>query len=173
MLSQGDVSATIYTLIGICITAWALTMAYGLLFPERTEIARLEISTRPLTCIGRGAAIFLTAGLFGAILVGAGHNPLVKLFGWTILMALFLVAALGLAGIAMSAGERLRRLAPEMNAYAAFARGAAFLTLGCVLPLVGWFAFGPLLFIAAIGAGSKAAFSRARQIAEVSQAEAA
>jgi len=163
MFIQGDVLATILTLVGSCLSAWALTLAYGLLFPARSELARREISTQPLRCVGRGAVVFLTVGLLGAVVVGASHIPLVKLLGWFLLMSLFLVAALGLSGIAMNAGERLQRLAPDLTPYAAYSRGAAFLIVGCMLPLVGWFAFGPLLLLAAIGAGSKAAFAKVSQ----------
>jgi len=58
-----------------------------------------------------------------------------------------------------------------MSHYASFSKGAAFMIVGCILPLVGWLAFGPLLFLAAIGAGSKAAFSRTAQPSELGHFE--
>ncbi|MDR3690969.1 MAG: hypothetical protein P4L46_16440 [Fimbriimonas sp.] len=159
MFIQGDVLATISLLIGTCVSVWALTITYGLLFPERSEIAKDAVSAQPWQCVGRGVAIVLTAGLLGVVLVNI-PNPLVKLLGWVAILGILCVAGLGLSGIARSAGEHLTRMAPDMSNYAAFSRGAALMIVGCVVPVVGWLAFGPLLFLAAVGAGSRATFGR-------------
>jgi hypothetical protein len=173
MFIQGDVLAFVALLIGTCVSAWALTMANGLLFPGKSWVAQQEVSTHPWRCIGRGALVVLTLGLAGLILVGQVPNPLVKLFGWVLLLAIFSVAALGMAGVALNAGERLQKLAPEMNHYAAFSRGAAFLIVGCILPIVGWLAFGPALYLASIGAGFKAVFTRVEETSPMAHAETA
>ena len=69
-----------------------------------------------------------------------------------------------MAGIAFHASDRLVTMAPDMNPYAAFTRGAGFLIIGCIVPVVGWFAFGPLLYLAAIGAGTKAVLTRSEEL---------
>ncbi len=172
MFIQGDVLAFVSLLIGTCLSAWALTVTYGLLFPDRSEIAKAILSANPGKCVGRGAIIVATLGVLGAVLL-AVPNPVVKLVGWIVLLVILSVAALGLAGAARMAGDRMQSMAPEMNHYAAFCRGAAFMITGCIVPFVGWFAFGPVLFLAAVGAGSKAAVQRASRTPSISQLETA
>ncbi len=159
---QGDVMAVISMLVGICLSAWALTMAYGLLFPRKSELAKRVVLSHPGRCIGRGAILFLVFGVIGLAAIRF-PGPLVRLFGAVILLSLFSVAALGMAGIALNAGDRLRAMAPDLSDYGAFSRGAALLVVGCVLPIIGWFAFGPVLWLAALGAGSKAALKRVEE----------
>jgi hypothetical protein len=171
MLIQGDVLAVISLLVGTCVSAWALTLAYGLLFPGKSWVAKQEVSAHPWLCIGRGVGVVLTLGLFGFILIAQVPNPVIKLVGWVIVLAILSVAALGMAGIALSAGERLQKLAPGMNHYAAFTRGAAFLIVGCVLPVVGWLGFGPVLYLASIGAGIKALLTRVEEPQPIPHAE--
>jgi len=170
-MTQGDVMAVLATLIGICISSWSLTMAYGLLFPGKSQVAKHEVATRPGKCISRGALILFTVGLVGLGLVSKAPNPLLKLIGWVTLLTIFTVAALGMAGLALNAGDRLKVMAPEMNPYAAFSRGAGFLIFACIVPIVGWFAFGPLLYLAAIGAGVKAVLTPVDEPSSLPQAE--
>jgi hypothetical protein len=172
MFIQGDVLAFVSLLIGTCISAWALTMAYGLLFPGKCWVAQNEISTRPWKCVGSGALLLLVCGLVSAVLSGQ-PNPVIKVFGWLGFLAIFSVAAFGMAGIALNAGERLQKLAPETNPYAAFSKGAAILIVGCILPIVGWFAFAPALYLAAIGAGFKALVTRVVEAPPIATVETA
>ncbi len=172
MFIQGDVLAFVSLLLGTCFSAWALTIAYGLLFPERSEMARQIISDQPWKCVGRGALILATAGFLSVVLISA-PNPVIKLVGWLVALVILLMAALGLAGIALNAGERMRRMAPETSHFAAFSRGAAFMIAGCILPIVGWLAFGPLLFLASIGAGVKSALTRTHQSSPLTHLETA
>jgi hypothetical protein len=155
MFIQGDVLAFVSLLIGTCISAWALTMAYGLLFPGKCWVAQQEIGEHPWKCIGSGALVVLTIGVLGVVLV-ALPNPVTKLLGWIVLLAIFSVASLGMAGLALNAGERMQKLAPDTNHYAAFSKGAMILIAGCIFPIVGWLGFAPALLLASIGAGVKA-----------------
>jgi len=173
MFIQGDVLAFVSLLIGTCISGWCLTMAYGLLFPAKSWVAQREITTNPWKCLGRGALVVFTVGLLGLVLISAVPNPLIKLVGWVMLLSVFAVAALGMAGIALNAGERLRRMAPEMNPYAAFSRGSAILIVACIVPIVGWLAFAPVLYLASIGAGVKAILTRVEEEATMPQTETA
>jgi hypothetical protein len=167
---QGDVMAFVATLIGTCLSAWALTMAYGLLFPAKSAVAQREIVARPWKCIGRGVLLLLTVGLIG-FLLAIVPSPPVKLFGWALLLGLFSVASLGMAGLSLSAGERLQKMAPEMNHYAAFSRGAGFLIVGCVLPIVGWLGFAPALYLASLGAGFQALRTKVEEESPLGQPE--
>lgn len=160
MFIQGDVLAVLGLLIGSCVSAWALTMVYGLLFPRRSQLAKAEVAAHPWKCIGRGLLIVLTLGVVGVILIGTVPNPVAKLFGWVVVLGILAISALGMAGIGFTASDRLREMAPDINPYAAFCRGSAYLIVACILPIVGWLAFGPILLLASIGAGFKVAFIR-------------
>ena len=72
-------------------------------------------------------------------------------------------ASVGLAGASRIVAGRMLGMAPEMNQYAAFCRSSAFIIIGCIVPIVGWFAFGPILFFAATGAGVRAVLTRTSQ----------
>jgi len=170
MFIQGDVLAFVSLLIGTCVTAWALTLAYGLLFPGKCWVAQQEVSANPWKCIGRGVLAVLTVGLIGFVLV-AQPSPVGKLLGWVVLVGVFSVASLGMAGAALNAGERLQKLAPETNHYAAFSKGAAILIVGCIFPVVGWLGFAPVLFLASIGAGVKALTTHVIEQEPVASAE--
>jgi hypothetical protein len=89
-----------------------------------------------------------------------------------VLLALLTLASIGLAGASEIAGERIQSRDPDMASYPAFVRGAAYLIGGAMLPILGWFAFGPLLLAAAVGAGSKSVFRGppAREAAEAAEA---
>ena len=173
MFIQGDVLAFISLLIGTCVSSWALTMAYGLLFPSKSLVAQRAITESPWKCMGLGALVVATLGLFGVILIGSVPNPIVKLLGWVIVLSIFSVASVGMAGIALNAGDRLRNMAPEMNYYAAFSRGAAVLIVACIVPVIGWLAFGPVLYLASIGAGVKALRTRVAEEAPLAHVETA
>ncbi len=133
-------------LVGLGGTAWAMTVAIGLLFPEHT--ARASGATKG--AFVRGLPLLL-AGVLAVALLSAG--PGMKLMGWTILLAVLALAALGLAGLSRMAGRRVGLLAPEMGEYPAFLRGAGFLVAACLFPVLGWFLFAPAAFVVALGAG--------------------
>jgi len=159
MFIQGDVLAFVSLLIGTCLSAWCLTIAYGLLFPGRSEVARQQLTDRPGACIGIGAAVVLLLGGLGIALLSA-PAPLLKLVGWIVILCVLSTASVGLAGASRIVAGRMLSMAPEMNEYAALCRSAAFIIVGCILPIVGWFAFGPILFFAATGSGLRAVIGR-------------
>jgi len=121
----------------------------------------------PWACIGTGA-LMLLAGLIGGILIGS-HHPLGVVIGWTLVLMVLGVGAIGAAGLGHLAGRSLARMAPDMPEYPAFVRGSAFLVTASMLPILGWFAFGPLTLLASLGAGLRAvtAPSGARQAAQI------
>ena len=153
-MTQGDVFSVVAAIFGIFLTAWASVVAIALLCPGAVDKARLAVAA-PGRAIFHGLAILLTLGLLGVVLL-VNPLPLLKLVGWVVTLALLACASVGLSGISQAAGRRIQDLDPMMPAYPAMVRGAAYVVGATILPVLGWFAFGPLLLLASIGAGWKA-----------------
>jgi hypothetical protein len=155
MFLLGDVLVIVALIVGLCLTQWALIVAFGLLFTRRAETAQQVLLTRPGRTIGLGALIGVPTLLMALALL-AQPIPGQKILGTIVLLALLSVAMVGGSGLALVIGERLKEMAPDMPDYAAFSRGAGFLVMGSMLPLLGWFAFWPIALLASIGAGFRA-----------------
>jgi hypothetical protein len=160
MVTIGDVFSVVAFLIGLGITAWALMVSCGLLFPNRVERARDAAQSRPWGNIGLGLLVLLP-GLIGVLMLQV-PAPIIKLVGWTLILAVLGIGALGSAGLGHLAGRSLSRMAPQMGDYPAFARGCAFLVTASLMPILGWFAFGPLALLSGLGAGARSVFSSER-----------
>ena len=155
MVTIGDVMGIVAFLAGVGGTAWAMTVTMGLLFPERA--ARASAATRGAFLRGLPP---LGIGVFALALSGLPAPP-AKLLGLLVLLALLALAALGLAGLSRLVGRRIALLAPEMDEYPAFLRGAGFLVAACLFPVLGWFLFAPATFVVALGVGVSALVRRA------------
>lgn len=153
MVTIGDVLGVVAALVGLGLTSWALMVSCGLLFPNRVNRAMLVAESRPWKNIGIGA-LTLLPGFFGVLMLGAPF-PGVKLIGWTLILTVLGIGAIGAAGLGHLAGKSLARMAPEMGEYPAFVRGCGFLVTASMLPLLGWFAFGPVTLLAALGSGAR------------------
>lgn len=151
MMTIGDVLTVVAFLAGLGVTAWALMVSCGLLFPGRVERARDAARSRPFGNIGIGL-LTLLPGLIGALMLRA-PMPGVKLVGWTLILAVLGIGAIGAAGLGHLAGKSLARMSPGIDEYPAFVRGCAFLVTASLMPLLGWFAFGPLALLSGLGAG--------------------
>lgn len=161
MTTIGDGFLIALTIFGLFITAWATSVSIMLLFPKMSERARSYAEETPFKAIGLGILLVLLIGFPGVVLLGAG--PLAKLAGWIVVLGLLSIAAVGTSGIAQAAGYRISQLDSSMTAYHAMARGAGFVVGATILPLLGWFFFGPLLLFASLGAGWKAVGYMLRQ----------
>jgi hypothetical protein len=51
------------------------------------------------------------------------------------------------------ASRRIRALDASISPFSALSRGAALVVLPSLLPVLGWFLVGPLLFFVGLGAG--------------------
>lgn len=150
-MTIGDVFSVVAGVLGSFLTLWAAVVAAGLLFPGPTARARVSLGD-PKRAVGRGLLIVATLGVL-SIAMSANPFPLVKGLGLILLFWLLAVSILGTAGVASAVGRRIQDLDPGMAEYPATVRGAAFVVGGTLLPILGWLAFGPVLFLASLGAG--------------------
>jgi hypothetical protein len=167
-MTIGDILAIVAAVVGICVSAWALMVTCGLMFPAKAETARQVLLSKPKACIGLGVGLALVPGFLGVVMLGSPH-PGLKLLGMLGILTVLGCGALGGAGVSFVAGDRIQSMAPELSDYAVFVRGAGFLVVGSIFPIVGWFAFGPIALFAAVGSGARAVLrgtSVVRQSAE-------
>lgn len=155
MTTIGDGFLIVATILGLFLTSWATSVSMMLLFPVATERARIGVEEQPVKSVVTGFLLLITLGTMGVVLLSL-PLPLVKLSGWTLTLGLLAMAAIGTAGIAQAAGNRLRALDPEVGHYPSMAKGAAYVIGATLLPILGWFFFGPLLLLGSLGAGYKA-----------------
>jgi len=165
MVTIGDSFAIVAILGGICLSAWALMMAVALVFSNKARHAQTRLTNRPWASFFLGFGIWATVGLIGMGMI-ANPFPIAKLMGWTDVMALLSIAAVGASGLAVHAAERLRTLAPEMTPYTAMAKSAAVIVVSGLVPILGWFLIVPFVVFASTGAGIMALTLREPQTAD-------
>ena len=72
-MTIGDILAIVAGLVGICITAWALMVTCGLLFPTKAETARAALIAKPkaTSCWFRASGSLALPGFVGVALLSA------------------------------------------------------------------------------------------------------
>ncbi len=158
-ITIGDSLAVVATLAGIGLSTWALVVAMSLIMPGKTKASHLALRDSTWKSLISGTIILLTVGVF-SFAMATGPNPPAKLLGTFILLWLLSHSAIGAAGLARLAAERVATMDNGMSQYRALVRGAGFLVVAGFLPFLGWFVFAPLMLIAATGAGFVAVFKR-------------
>lgn len=166
MTTIGDSFAIVAIIAGICLSAWALIMTIALVFPGKSQHSRSRLVNKPWASFFVGLLIWLVPGVVSAALI-ALPLPIFKLAGWMGIMALLSVAAVGSAGLATLASERLRAMAPDQTIYASLSKSAAYIVISGLVPILGWFLIVPFLIFASTGAGAAALLVRDRQTNEV------
>ena len=151
-MTIGDVLAWIGGTGALCVSAWTLYVAVALLFAQRANQAADSITTSPWKhgILGFVITLFLAPVSIVAI---QNPSPLVKLFGLFALLTLLAFAAIGGAGVALIAARRIRALDQGVSPFSALCRGAAFVVVPSLFPVLGWFLLGPALFFVGLGAG--------------------
>lgn len=154
MTTIGDSFAVVAILLGIGITAWAMTMSVALLFAAKTSAAREAVARSPWASFGIGV---LLASTFGVVSVGlsASPFPFLKLLGLLGLFALLTTASLGMAGVTSLVGRRIASMDPNISTYGAFCKAGALLTVGAFFPIFGWFMVAPIYLLVGLGTGAR------------------
>ena len=134
------------------LTLPAFFLAVGALFPNRVERTRLMADGSPGRAFGVGlvnlAFLFTIAATFFTLADNASLGFL-SLPGIIVLSLLIIGVIFGLTGLVQLVGERL---APAQSPTARGFWGALALSLGCAVPIVGWFALLPYAVIVGLGA---------------------
>ncbi len=161
MVAIGDVFSIVATLVGICVTAWAMITGAALLFQSGAYQAKSCYQRAPwkgfFAGLGVTALFSLIAFVFLALPI-----PFSKMIGTSILLVLMALATCGAAGIALLIADRIVALDPNISRYNALVRAGAIMAIAAVFPFFGWLFVAPILVIASVGYGTSALFARAQ-----------
>ncbi len=157
--SIGDVLAMLSLIMGIMVSGWTLLVIVALFFGRKCTQAQSVIEMTPWKAFGRGILVAATAGFLSTIFI-AQPSGVIKLVGIVLFSNLLAAGAIGASGMAKMLGSRIRMMDASRSEFSALARGAGVLVVAGLVPLVGWFAFFPIGFLMALGAGVTAVLTR-------------
>lgn len=148
---MADVYIVVFSLLGILITLPALLVALNLLSPRvTTDIAtRLEISPGKSFVLGVPVAF---AFLLWILITSQINFGLVQATAFLAAVVGMGLGTLGAAGMARFTGKRLKPLSDSGSEIRDLVRGAIVFELACLVPIVGWFLFIPLVGVTVMGA---------------------
>ena len=148
---MADVLTVTLVILGLLVALPSFWLLLRALFPAPVESSRERIVDRPVLCFAAGlvpSAVLLFAGLLLLQKAPGGWKGL----GLPLLLALFLLGGLGLAGLSAAVGGRLPSPGDEGRPWRGVVRGAVCLELAFLIPVLGWFGLLPLVSVAAVGA---------------------
>lgn len=150
MLVLGDVIATVALVLFTAVAGFATILLVSLLFPVRAEVAARRIESRPFLSLMLGVLGGLPFVTLGLVLLNLPSPP-AKFIGFVVLLALLLLATLGLAGLARILGERLHGMTGRIGPANGQAGGTLLILGACMLPLVGQLVVLPLAVLIGLG----------------------
>jgi hypothetical protein len=157
---MADMYAIFGSLILIGLSYPALLTAWWLLFPEKVESARLQITGRPIKSFGKGLIYGLAAAVPAGILFNL-PTQFTQVLGWIWLILVLGSASLGSAGITAELGLRLNwKNDGSFQSLGAFLRGAVIWELASIFPVIGWLLIIPLGTITALGGALPSIFNK-------------
>lgn len=161
MVAIGDVFSVVATLVGICVTAWAMITGSALLFQNGAYKAKSCYQRAPWKGLfaGLGVTAFFTVI---SLVFLALPLPFSKMIGTSILLGLMALATCGASGIALLIADRIVALDPSISRYNALVRAGAIMAIAGVFPVFGWLFVAPILVIASVGYGTSALFATAQ-----------
>lgn len=148
---MADVYAVVFTLIGVLVSTPALLVALNLLLPRATTKTYLRLKHTPVKSffVGIPSLLFLLGWM---VITGQVNLGPVQATAFVAGLGGMAIGAVGGAGIARLLGERVAWGSEVPDGTRALIRGAVVYELACLVPIVGWFVFAPLVGTAAFGA---------------------
>ncbi|MCI0578286.1 MAG: hypothetical protein L0332_10995 [Chloroflexi bacterium] len=146
-----DVYIVVFSLLGILISLPGLVVALNLLLPRVTANAATRLARTPGKSFVLGVPVVASFLLWIAITSQINFGP-IRATSFLATFAGMGLGTVGAAGLARLLGERLRPMAGPTSELGALVRGAVVYELACLVPIVGWFLFIPLVGTAVMGA---------------------
>jgi hypothetical protein len=157
---MADMYAIFGSLILIGLSYPALLTGWWLLFPERVERARLEISETPKKSFWIGLLAAFISSL-PALLLFNLPSQFTQLLGWIWVVAVLGTASLGATGLAAEIGLRLNwKNDGQFQSLGAFIRGAVIIELASVFPVIGWLLVIPIGTLISLGGAVRTIFKK-------------
>ena len=138
-------------MLAILISLPALLVAINILLPRASGDVATRLEKSPGKSFVLGLPVTVTFLLW--ILIASQIN--FGLIQGTAFLALFVgmgLGTLGAAGLARFVGLRLRPISNTGSELRDLVRGAFVFELACLVPIVGWFLFAPLVGVTVMGA---------------------
>lgn len=150
-ITIGDALVSVSVIFSLIASAWAIMVGVPLAFPRAAASAQAAYEgSKQRLLIG---ALLGGGWFFLSVVVLSRPNPVAKLLAWLMLGYAVWLASLGASGVASSLACAIRQHDPGMLSYAARSRAALVLCFATMLPVIGWFVFGPILLLVSLGAG--------------------
>lgn len=154
-----DTMAVVFSVLGVCLTFPAFWLLLYGLFP------RLVSSAAELAPIRRWLAFLIGLPIVVTITVVAGlasklPEPVGGLFVIALISVSLTLANLGLSGLVLELGRRLRNSAWQPESAKDMLTGSFVLVLSFVLPVVGWFFLLPVAITLGFGIFVRTLFMR-------------
>lgn len=148
-----DVYIVVFSIIGMLVAYPGLATALNLLMPRATEYAYRRLAMTPFVSFGIGVVV---TGFFliWIPVLSEVKSGVIKAFAGTVLLGGLGIHAIGSAALARLLGERIGTLAGTSAPLKNLVRGAVIYELACLVPIVGWFLFLPLMTISIMGAAA-------------------
>lgn len=150
---MADVSAVFGTLLALGIAIPGLMLAWGLLFPKLVNRAEMRMQNTPWKSFFGGVATLIVF-LIPIVLFFNIPGSFAQFLGFMGVFVGISFASIGAAGLSKLLGGRLRKNDTSLTDTSATLRGAVVMELAAVVPVIGWFIFLPLAFIASLGAAT-------------------
>jgi hypothetical protein len=148
-----DVYIVVFSIIGLLITYPGLAIALNLLMPRATEHAYRRLAITPFVSFGLGVVVTGFFLLWIPVLSEV-KSGLIKAFAGMVLLGGLGIHATGSSALARLMGERIGTLTGTGAPLKDLVRGAVIYELACLVPVVGWFLFLPIMTISIMGAAS-------------------
>ncbi|HVT11792.1 MAG TPA: hypothetical protein VHE55_05965 [Fimbriimonadaceae bacterium] len=159
MLTIGDVFSVVAFLFGMAFSAWALLIGSAMIFSQKARISESLLRRAP------GRSFIL--GLFALLLVGfvsivflSVPLPAAKVLGYSGILIALSLATIGGGGLVLFVADRLRGYDAKLRPFAALTRGALYIVMAGLVPLLGLFVVFPAVLAMGMGTGIQALFMR-------------
>jgi hypothetical protein len=159
MLSIGDVFSVVAILFGTAFSAWALLIGSAMIFRKKSEISESLMRLAPGRTFVLGLLMLLIAGIVSLGFLSV-PLPLAKLVGWSGILFVLGFATLGAGGLVLLVADRLRSYDARLRPFTALTRGALFIVIAGLVPLLGLFLVVPAVIAMGLGAGIQSLFMR-------------
>jgi hypothetical protein len=168
MLSIGDVFSVVAILFGTAFSAWAMLIASAMIFSRKAKISQSLMRHAPGRTFVLGVIMLFVIGVISLAFLSVPF-PLAKLVGWSGILFVLGFATIGSGGLVLLVAERLRDYDVRLRPFTALTRGALFIVIAGLVPLVGLFLIFPAVIAMGLGAGAQALFMRNELRGEASE----
>jgi hypothetical protein len=148
-----DILMWFLLVVGLLLVFISYWLAAVALFPRMVGRAR-EAYAQPVRVILLGALIATPLITLG-VMISSQPNPALKLLGLSVIAVPVLLGLVGSAGLAQRVGLGMASPVDDSQPWRRVLRGGIVLSLGFLLPFLGWFGVLPLTLLSGVGAAGR------------------